>query len=409
MIKQIVFRRMGMAILATLLGSAGLTAQTPGQAPFLLPAATRNAEAGNFPVIMDGELFQASGSSCSSCGGLPGEYLAPRPGDDGCGSGCVAGGACKPCVSDTWCGRLNCCLYNALCCTDPCYEPHWIPAANSALFVDHARPQAMTRIRWDSGRGLVRPDRNEYFWPRVGRGNRGNQLLALLPAAFQNGGRGPSNLPNRLNYDDLSMHVEAGVDRFSAFVVTPYRSWQGDPSGGGSGFGDIQIGTKSLLIDTEIVQLTLQFVTYIPTGTPPKGTGTGHVSLEPSLLASVKLHEDTYLQTQIGEWIPTGGDPAVSGALLNYRFALNHVLCRPWEESQLIGALEVTGYWFQDGQYTDPATGALMGSNGNAFNIGPSVRYVLSRNCDFGFGVQFAVTEQHFAQQLYRTEMRFKF
>nr|WP_020474798.1 transporter [Zavarzinella formosa] len=391
--KQNVFRRIGMAILATLLGSSGLTAQTSGQAPYLLPATTlNNGETGpvKIPAVMDSEVMQAG---CASCNSFPPDFMPPRPGDDGCGGGCVAGGACKPCTSDSWCGRLYCCFYNALCCADPCYEPRWVAGANAALFLDSTRPQGMTRVRWDSGRGMMFPDRNEYFWARAG-----------------GGGKGPKVVPNKLNYNDLSIYNEAGTERFSAFVVTPYRSYDGTPTGSGAGFGDVQLGTKSLLLDTEIVQISLQFTTFLPSASPKTGAGVGHVSLEPALLMSVKLHEDTYLQTQIGEWIPLGGDPSVSGALLDYRVSLNHVLCRPWEESQLIGTLEFTGVSFQDGAYTDPTTGLLVKSGGgNYFNLGPGVRWVISRSCDFGFGTQFAVTKDHFANQLYRTEMRFKF
>ncbi len=374
------------ALLASLLAAPALMADSP----YLLPSTTLTGEAKAGPMT-DPAVQQASG--CASCGALPPDYLPPRPGDDGCGGGCVAGGHCKPCVADSWCGRLNCMFYNALCCSDPCYEPHWVAAANNALFLDGARPQGMTRLRWDNGRGMVFPDRNEYFWARSG-----------------GGGKGPAITPRRLNYNALSMYNEFGAERFSGFVVTPYRTYDTVGQGGGSGMGDIQVGTKSLLLDTEIVQISLQFTTYIPAGPAMKGAGTGHVSLEPALLMSVKLHEDTYFQGQIGEWIPLGGDPAVGGGLLDYRFALNHVICRPWEESQLIGSLEFTGIAFQDGGFTDPATGLVRKSNGGSyFNLGPSVRWVLSRNCDFGFGVQFATTQEHFAQQLYRTEMRFRF
>ena len=56
-----------------------------------------------------------------------------------------------------------------------------------------------------------------------------------------------------------------------------------------SGFGDLDIGTKSLLLDCELLQVAFQFITYIPTGDFHKGLGTGHVSLEPSILFALKL------------------------------------------------------------------------------------------------------------------------
>lgn len=386
MISKTLSRPFGVALLAGLLGASALTAETP---PYLLPATTLGGETKSLSIV-DPAVRQAS--DCASCGALPPDYLPPRPGDDGCGGGCVAGGHCKPCVADTWCGRLNCMFYNALCCSDPCYEPHFVAAANGAMFLDGARPQNQTRLRWDAGHNLTLPDRNEYFWGRVG-------------------GKGPAVAPRRLNYHQLSMINEFGADKFSGFVVTPFRAYKGDdPDTNGSGMGDIQIGTKSLLLDTEIVQISLQFTTYIAAGNAREGAGTGHTSLEPALLTSIKLHEDTYLQTQFGEWIPIAGDDVVGGALFDYRFALSHVMCRPWTESQLIGTLEATGLFFHDGGFTDPATGLVRSSGGeNYLSIGPGVRWVLSRNCDFGFGAQFAVTKNHLAEQLYRTEMRFRF
>ena len=77
------------------------------------------------------------------------------------------------------------------------------------------------------------------------------------------------------------------------------------------------VGTKSLLFDCEMLQLSLQFLTYIPTGNFTKGLGVGHLSLEPSLLMSLKFTPRTYLQAQLAEWIPLGGDPTYAGAMLH--------------------------------------------------------------------------------------------
>ena len=125
------------------------------------------------------------------------------------------------------------------------------------------------------------------------------------------------------------------------------------------------------------------------------------MSLEPGLILSAKLTPDTYFQGQIGEWIPIGGDTGGSGAIFNYRAALNHVIARPFVDSQFIATLEMVGYCFQDGTYTDPAIVPLSdasyvkSSGGNYVSVGPGVRWVMSQKCDFGFGVQWAVTENH--------------
>ena len=78
------------------------------------------------------------------------------------------------------------------------------------------------------------------------------------------------------------------------------------------------------------------------------------MSLEPALILAAKLTPDTYFQGQIAEWIPIGGDTEGAGAIFNYRASLNHVIARPFVDSQFIATLEMVGYCFQDGTFTDP-------------------------------------------------------
>ncbi len=61
---------------------------------------------------------------------------------------------------------------------------------------------------------------------------------------------------------------------------------------------------KSLLFDCEMLQVAFQLRTCMPTGAAANNLGTGHVSLDPSILASLKLTPTTYLQGQIGNFIP---------------------------------------------------------------------------------------------------------
>ena len=56
---------------------------------------------------------------------------------------------------------------------------------------------------------------------------------------------------------------------------------------------------KSVMFDSELLLFTFQFKTYIPTGNAAAGLGTGHVSLEPSLLSTLKLSSNAYLQSQL--------------------------------------------------------------------------------------------------------------
>ena len=91
------------------------------------------------------------------------------------------------------------------------------------------------------------------------------------------------------------------------------RTLQARSPSQGAGFGDLGIGTKTLLLDSELITSSFQMMTYIPVGNAGNGSGTGHVTLDPSLLGSVKLFTETYLQTQLGLYIPIGGSVAVFG------------------------------------------------------------------------------------------------
>jgi hypothetical protein len=312
------------------------------------------------------------GSGCGTCGGCGGCNL------------------CEPCVAHTRFGRFACGLYSALCCPDPCYEPRWINVANAAFFVDEARPVTQTRYRWHHASDLVYPDRAEFVWAKVG-------------------GLGPTVVPNSVTLNELSMYTEVASGGFSFFTDLPYRSYDADPGEHNAGFGDMSVGTKSVLFDSELMVITFQFRTHIPIGVSFRGLGTGHVTLEPSLLCSLFLAPETYLQGQISEWIPLGGDPGAAGAILHYHTSLNHTLFRWQPAVPIIGTFEINGWSFQAGQYTDPNLGVLSASGETYISAGPGLRVVVCDKIDFGIGSALAVTENHWGQQTIRSEFRWRF
>jgi hypothetical protein len=241
------------------------------------------------------------------------------------------------------------------------------------------------RIYWDHGSDVKFPDRNTYLFPYNANRQRG------------------------VDTDEAHVVMEAGTERFSIAVDTPYRFWESDVASK-AGFGDIAITTKSLLIDCELLLMALEFRTSIPSASAGQGLGIGLVSLEPSLLFSVKLCEDTYFQSQIAEWVPLAGD-ATAGSLLHYHFSLNHVLWRApcCQDMLFVGTFEANCISFQAGKYHDE-TGALLNSSGSTYaSIGPGIRYQLCERMDLGFAAQFAVSKDHYADQLYRTEFRWRY
>lgn len=344
------------------------------------------------------DVIQAGCSSCSNGllggpGGYKhGGYLSGGGCADGsCEAGCFPGNPpCAPCVGKNVFSRMFCAFHDCLCCPDPCYEPRWIGGANAALFVDGARPVTQTRLRWDAGYHVMFPDRAEYFWPRIGA-------------------KGPPRPETGVNYHQLSIYQEAASEKFSAYVSMPY--WQMNPEQnlGANGFGNLVIGTKAMFLDCELIQMTFQFATEIPTGSPGKGLSNGHVALEPSLLAAIKLYPDTFLQAQLSQWIPIGGSPGFQGGVVHYHLAFNHVIARPVEDTQIVGMIEANGYTFQSGSYTDPLIGVLPANNSTYVSVGPGFRCIMCDKVDLGFGVQFSITDKHFADTLYRTELRWRF
>jgi hypothetical protein len=273
-----------------------------------------------------------------------------------------------------------------------------LPVANAAFFVEGARPVTQTRIRWDSGIDLIRPDIAEYFWARADGSGRGPK-----PA-------GPFLGETRLNYNDLSLYTEAATGKIGVIFEMPYRMIQPERDSSAGGFGDMNIGMKTLLFDCELLQISMIMRTYMPVGDTTKGLGTGHVSLEPSLVVGLCLREDSYFQGQVSEWIPLGGDPTYAGSIMHYHFSFNQVLYRVLPNVPLVGTAELNGWTFQNGDYTDPIQGGLQRAEMTTYlSAGLGLRLFVCDSFDFGVGFATALTTGHFADQLYRTELRFRY
>ncbi len=391
-----------------------LKAQTPEGLPTVestwnLPHATpAEPEQTVHPLTPTTSLVDqaAWNTSCASCegnvyklGDLPSLDTSLAGGCSTCSNGlCVPGQPeCSACSSHTRFGRFACEIYRALCCPDPCYDPKWIPLADSAFFVESARPVTQQRVRWDAGLGMIFADRAEYFWARADGSGRGPS-----PIAPSRGGRS-------LDYHELSLYTETSSGKFSAFINQPYRSVDPSDAAHGAGFAAMDIGTKTLLFDCELLQIAFQFRTYMPMGNTTKGLGNGHISLEPSLIVGLSLSPDTYFQGQIAEWIPLAGNSTYEGAILHYHLSINRVWFRALPDVPLIFTFELNGWSFQDGAYTDPTLGTQSASGTTYLSFGPGLRTSVCDKIDFGVGTAFAITEDHFAETLVRSEFRWRF
>jgi hypothetical protein len=359
--------------------------------------------------------LQVARTGCATCGGFHSSLDGPAlHGCLTCGGGpnCVPGQ--KPCnppyhECETTIGAFCQRLYECLCCPDPCYQPAWVPAANASFFADYARPRTVTRLRYDNLEAMTRPDRNQFFLNQVkGPGNnlraiRGNQLFARL--------------------QQLYLYQEAAGERGSFFVEIPYRQVNMSWAPTQAGFGDINFGIKSLLFDCEMLQISFQFRTFMPSGNYVDNLGTGQFALDPSILASLKLTPSTYFQGQFGNWIPLGGPGNVNlssgnkmaGGVFYWLMSLNQVLWYTTPDSPLIATLEMDGWSFEDGGYTSAirsgGTAHRVPSGGGVsyFNIGPGLRQSVCNRLDFGGAITWATDTVHWAQPWLRLEARFLF
>jgi hypothetical protein len=401
-------RAVALALLALLSWAADLRAGGQTAAPPLAdPAAPPVIEIirADAPpaAAAPGGILQAG---CSTCGtGLIGGLRAPDLGDFG-GAGCGGAGCgncvpgrkpCDPHLAESVVGRFWGGIYNCICCPDPCYEGKWYPLADAALFTEAVRPVTQQRFRWASGQNVLFPDRSEFFWARADGNGRGPKPVA------------PFRGEKRLRYNDLILVTEGGTGTITVIAETPYRNVQPDLDPHGSGFGDLAIGTKTLLFDCELLQIAMLFKTFIPVGNVVKGVGNGHVSLEPSLLVGLKLSPTTYLQTQLSEWIPLGGDQHYAGSVLRFNASVNQELYRILPDVPLIGTFEFNTLSFQDGQYTDPLFGPQKSSGYTYASLGGGLRLFICDKVDFGIGALFSVSRQHLARELYHAEFRVRF
>lgn len=372
-----------------------LSSKVSAQSGDNLPDYARAALTGT--VVSEAPVSDILQVQCSSCGTLRPSAMV-HTGCSSCGSaGTLCGdtcqsGLCRPgskCRYTANCGSGFCDTFfgglaECLCCPDPCYEPMWVHTANAAFFQDTVRPKTYTRYRFDTIQNMSASRIGTYFMSQNG------------PAS------------NALDSFEVTMYQEVASDKAAFFIEMPYRSLDyilpGNADGHNAGFVDMNLGTKSLLLDCELLQLTFQFKTFLPTGASTSGLGTGHVSLEPSFLASLKLFDATYLQQQVAYWIPISGDPAWSGAVLHYHWSINHLFAErgPW---QIIGTAEFNGWSFTTGS----VDGVAPAGGKTYCNIGPGLRFVYCDNYDFGLGYAHALSEQYLGQSQWRAEFRIRF
>ncbi len=262
------------------------------------------------------------------------------------------------------------------------------------FFLGVTQPFNNVRVEYDAVYGTETPNRSEYLW-------------AAPP-------KGPAIPEEEVDYIDLRLVSElAPGDSFSITTEIPLRSIDPEINPNTTGFGDMSVTTKLKILDGRYWQFAQTFRTDINTGSPRKGLGTGHVSLEPGILGRYEWNPRLFFHGRLAYWIPIGGDPTFSGPAINYGLGASYVAYET-DTFAVIPTFEMIGWSFLDGAKTVP-TGEIVDVDGDGtFSFLPGTRFVLGPAGDLGlFEVGVAgglgFDDDGWYDGIFRTELRWSF
>ncbi len=356
------------------------------------PQTQPNSERTEYSVIQDGSLMSA-GPDCYTDSSMNDQLIQPQM-NNSCSSDIQSD--TEPLVS---------CWYTLLANLN---GPRAMPAGigpehvmNAPFFIETTQPLNNCRIRLDGGHNWEFPDRAEYFWAKTPNGN-GPQANLL---------EGETSV----NYQDIRFYIERGTKRFSIGTELPIRAVDPEQRLNSTGFGDMNLTTKALLLDGRCWQLSQIFRTYFPTGSAHRGTGNGHFSLEPGVAARYKWSDITYIHSDLSYWFPIAADLEYGGQILNAGIGVSHVLIDT-DTYAVIPTLELDSSTVLDGAETRPglAPVPIEIDTLSIVNLHPGVRIICDKGCDcstkeFGISGGVALTADHWYQTMVRLEFRWTY
>jgi hypothetical protein len=300
-------------------------------------------------------------------------------------------------------------------------------------YIDDAVVGSQVRLRFEAGFHDDVPDRAEFFYGKCGcfRVAEPGKEAPDKEAA----GPGPDQA-NNINFQQLYLHTEyAPTSRVSLFAELPFRRIQPQSfSGTGTGFtktgaagprvvdnlsgiSDVRAGVKMALVERPDQALTLQVRAYFPSGDAVQGLGTGHHSLEPSLLYYRKLSDRTTIESQVGDWHPTGGSTSkgiptarsgkFAGDVAFYGLGVSHVVYES-ARFKLVPVAELVGWHILSGLQTTDAGGPNADGT-NIVNAKVGARLIVDEHSSFYAGFGQALTRQVWYEHLARVEYRYSF
>jgi hypothetical protein len=264
--------------------------------------------------------------------------------------------------------------------------------AFSLFDIDPAQPFNNFRVRTVVGNRMRLPDRAEYFWAKAGSP------------------KGPPLGESVLNYQEARLRMELGSKKFSTTFEVPFRSNDPQLNGNHAGLGDLQLITKTVLLDGKQWMLTQYFGTHFATGHAAAGLGTGHFGLEPGFLFRNMFSDSTWMHGELKFWFPLGADPQHGGQVLKLATGFSHV----WSETDQtawIPSLELTSYSVLNGLATDALGTIRPIDQDTIFYLTPGLHYAVDKGGDFGLfevgsSLALAVSDERFTDSTWNFDVR---
>jgi len=281
-------------------------------------------------------------------------------------------------------------------------------------YLDDAIPQTMFRLRYEARYGINEFDRAQYMygtWRELGFHLHPLLNNGTLQGTFiDTKARGSQIFATQLDDQTVSAYMEVALDkRLSVFANVPERfvHFRGTveddaedqnpksldqklfPETGKEvpgakldtgGLSDIDFGFKyALIARADNRYVTFQFRTYSPTGDPGLGQGTGHWSVEPSLLLFQRLTDRLVLQGQLTDWVPISAGPG-AGNVITYGAGLGYDVFKSCK-LRVTPVAEFVGWTVLNG--TEAFDGTIPGSTvetGTPINGAANTATVLNAN-----------------------------
>lgn len=241
--------------------------------------------------------------------------------------------------------------------------------------------------------GFRSPNRSEFLW-------------AAAP-------RGPSAPETGVDYQEFRIRSElAPNSKFSIATDIPIRAIDPNVNPNHAGLSDMTLTTKTVLLTGTTWQLTQVLNTFLNTGGPSLGLGTGHTSMEPGILARYKWSDRSYLHAEMKYLVPIAGTPGFAGELFTTGFAWSWV-GYDTDDLAIVHSVETVYRSFQNGASGGPPPAPVVRVDGDdVVNLFYGIRTIQDAGSDlglleYGFNFGFAASQDRMFRDQLGFDVRF--